>query len=565
MLGGERTAPAPGAVLSAESGPGRVIDQRPSPAWLRLLQHEATIGKGASQRQHLIMVAVVAGEVLWRLARDGEVVDGHGAVVVLAFGFFAVAAILHIVANQPWADVTAWSTGAGLSNVAAFGCLFIAVPDLYASILVLLPLLYIGRLQDLRGAAISTMAALILYLLPVAAAGGPGLDWAITYTMLGITLAVAIGATSQAWSADLDAMERQRSMIDTMVQTVDIGLVLMDADGRYEVVNRRHHDFIALAYPRDVDDGAARKAGNVFAADRSTWVPPAERPSIRAARGEDFAGEIVFIGRPGSAEQRGVSVSARSFFDDEGRRLGTVLAYHDITEAMEALRAKDDFIAMVSHELRTPLTSIIGYLDLATDTEGLPDEARAHLDVVHRNAARLHGLVGDLLDVASAADGRVELAPERVRLAELVADEIDHLRPYAGRQGVEILTEFRDVPAIEADAHRIRQVVDNLVTNAVKYAGGTDVVRVEVGPCELGARLTVIDTGIGMTPADVDQAFSQFFRSPSLNDQSIAGVGLGLAITRSIVERHGGSIRLESSPGAGTTAVVELPLSIPIR
>ena len=564
MLGGLRAPSASGAVLSTEAGVGSRTEQRRAPTWLRLLQHEATIGKGASQRQHVYMVAVVAAEILWRLARGGELTDGRGAIVGLGFGFFAAAAGLHIVANREWADTTAWCTGAGLCNVAAFGCLFIAAPDLHSSILVLLPLLYIGRLQDLRGGAIATTAAIFLYLLPVIAAGGPGLDRALTFTMLGVTLAVAIGATSQAWSADLDAMERQSTLIDTMVQTVDIGLVLMDADGRYEVVNRRHHDFIALAYPAEGGpDGASW--GEVYAADRETWVPPDDRPSHRAARGEDFSGEIIFIGRTGSPEQRGVSVSARSFFDDAGRRQGTVLAYHDITEAMEALRAKDGFIAMVSHELRTPLTSIMGYLDLAAETDGVPDEAARHLDVVHRNAQRLHGLVGDLLDVASAADGRVELAPERVDLAGLVADEVEHLRPYAGRQGVEICTRYAPVPSIEADAHRIRQVVDNLITNAVKYAGGSETVQVEVGDGDLGVKLTVADQGIGMTPQDVEQAFSQFFRSPSLKDQSIAGVGLGLAITRSIVERHGGVIRLDSSPGVGTTVTVELPLSIPIR
>ena len=534
---------------------------------LALLDHprSATIGEGPEVAVHGVIVIAVAAEVAIRLA-GGEQLGAYAAaagIIAALSTFLMVAAAL----AEP-ARAIRLSVAVALANMTGLGVLLAGIPDLVLAPAVLLPQVYLVRLLGVRGAAYGVLGV-GLFLAPSLIAGpDEHLAVAATTALLGLGISLVIAVVTRAWSIDREQLAHARAVVDTVIDTVDVGLLLMDAEGRYLVINRQHLELIALAHPEGypgheaADTDAPGSPVHIYEADRVTPVPPRQRPSQRAARGEHFESQLVWIGPPDAPNQRAVSASARPVWKAD-RLDGTLLAYDDVTAAMEALRAKDGFIAMVSHELRTPLTSIMGYLDLALDTPGLPTEAAEHLAVVERNALRLLRLVADLLDVASAADGHVQMVMGTVPLHDLVAESVAELQVFAGDQGLEIITDLEECPPIEADAHRLGQVVENLLTNAIKYAGGSSQVRVRVHPAEDGVRLVVSDDGIGMSRDELDQAFSQFFRSPTLEDQSIAGVGLGLSITRSIVERHGGRIRLESSPGRGTTAVVDLPATGP--
>ena len=226
-------------------------------------------------------------------------------------------------------------------------------------------------------------------------------------------------------------------------------------------------------------------------------------------------------------------------------------------------RMKDDFVASVSHELRTPLTSIRGYLDLVLDGETgeLTDEQGRFLRIVERNADRLLRVVGDLLFVAQADAGKIALETEQIDIGEVAREAVEALRPVAADKHIELTLELGDLGELEADPARLAQVLDNLVSNAVKFTpeGGHVAVRtVRHGDSVI---LEVADDGMGMSQQEVQHVFRRFFRARAATEGAIQGTGLGLAIVQAIVSAHGGAISVESALGRGTTFRVELPLS----
>jgi signal transduction histidine kinase len=282
-------------------------------------------------------------------------------------------------------------------------------------------------------------------------------------------------------------------------------------------------------------------------------------PSVRAMNGETFSDHTVWVG-PDPGSRLALSVSARPLVGNHGDVEGAVLAYHDISELMRALRVKDDFVAAVSHELRTPLTSIIGYLDLASDhKDALPQEVVHYLAVAERNADRLLVLVSDLLTAAQAQGTTMRLTPEPTDLTLLVRAAVDGIAQRARVEGLQVRTHVEQMPLVVADPCRVAQVMDNLLSNAVKYTprGGSIDVVLERG--ETGVTLTVKDTGMGVAAGDMSSLFTKFFRARNATERAIPGVGLGLVITKAIVDAHGGTIDLDSEEGVGTQVRVTLP------
>jgi signal transduction histidine kinase len=233
-------------------------------------------------------------------------------------------------------------------------------------------------------------------------------------------------------------------------------------------------------------------------------------------------------------------------------------------QLVEADKLKDEFVALISHDLRTPLTSIIGYVELAledSDTQ-LDEERRGYLQVVSRSSERLLRLVDDLLFVARLQAGRLVLGRSELDLCVIAEQAAQEARPRA--EGKEITLEFSggSPVAISGDKGRIFQLLDNLISNAIKFtpAGGRIDVRAIVEGT--GAVLEVSDTGIGIGPGEAQLVFDRFFRSSRVVAEQVPGTGLGLFIARAIVEAHDGTIGVSSRDGGGTTFRVELPARV---
>jgi signal transduction histidine kinase len=359
-----------------------------------------------------------------------------------------------------------------------------------------------------------------------------------------------------------DSRDRER-LLNTILDTVDVGIVAVDAEGRRLLTNSWQSQLEASAAQSGVADTIAPDAAEeellLTGQDRQTPLPHGRRPIRRALNGESFADYLVSFGEAPAG--RVLSTCGRPLKNDDGGLRGAVVVFNEVTGLVEALAAKEDVVSTVSHEFRTPLTSIIGNLDLVLgDAEDLAAPALRRIEVAQRNAERLLALVSDLLLSANSA---VHVFPRRTDLASLVEASLGSAHAHAESSKV---TLSMDVPAplwAHVDPLRISQALDNLVSNAIKYSPDGGAVRISASTENGRVRLEVADDGMGMTAADAGRVFTRFFRSPAVREGSIPGAGLGLSITKAIVEGHGGSITCSTMPGCGSTFTMELPAEGP--
>jgi PAS domain S-box-containing protein len=266
-------------------------------------------------------------------------------------------------------------------------------------------------------------------------------------------------------------------------------------------------------------------------------------------------------GKPSYTQGFAIDITARKQAEQDREALLTQT--QEQNERLRKLdRMKDEFIALVSHELRTPLTSICGYLELLLQDDvmaGLPEAQLSWLDVIDRNAERLLRLVEDLLLTAQASAGNLALEHGEIDIAAIVGQAVQACGPVAAARGIALTCSTESLPAANGDRLRIGQVIDNLISNALKFtpAGGT--VEVRAYPHASAVRIEVADTGMGISADEQTQLFERFFRTARAQEEAIPGVGLGLSISKAIVEAHDGRISVRSVEGAGTTFFVDLP------
>jgi PAS domain S-box-containing protein len=255
-----------------------------------------------------------------------------------------------------------------------------------------------------------------------------------------------------------------------------------------------------------------------------------------------------------------VELSTSLVRDDAGEPSHFVTQISDISARKRADQLKDEFIATVSHELRSPLTSIQGYVELLAEQEGRPEQDARWLDVIGRNSHRLRRLVDDLLFIAQARAETLAVDRSDVDVAKVLKDAVDGAAPRAADRDVHLTLDAEPVVVGNADADRIGQAVDNLLSNALKYTDPGGSIEVALERRGDVAAIKVADTGIGMSQDDVDRLFERFFRASTAVDNAIPGVGLGLSIVKAIVDLHGGDVAVESVEGAGTTFEILLPV-----
>ena len=237
----------------------------------------------------------------------------------------------------------------------------------------------------------------------------------------------------------------------------------------------------------------------------------------------------------------------------------------------EALRIRDEFIALASHELRTPLSPLLGNLQalqrMADEGKFTPERVTKSLKMAIGQVHRIAHLVDELLEVTRVKAEKLSLSVEEVDLAQITRDVVEHYAEEAAKCGSEIRFSTQESVIGEWDRKRLEQVVTNLVTNAIKFGAGQPIDAAvsatpedeENGECaQRGwARLEVRDRGIGIAPEDIPRIFNRFERAVPIHNYG--GLGLGLYIVRAIIDAHGGTIRVDSTPGSGTTFTVDLP------
>ncbi|GAA4695057.1 PAS domain S-box protein [Nocardioides conyzicola] len=364
-----------------------------------------------------------------------------------------------------------------------------------------------------------------------------------------------VSATVRDITARIKDEERFRALLDAAPDP----MVIIDSSSTIVLVNNQVTEVFGYQ-PRDlVGQSITLLATEERRDSDGSWFAeylqaPEPRP-MQANAGADV--------RHQDGRSVPVEVSMSPLQTDEGVLVSVAL--RDVSERMrieaESQRLRDDVIATVSHELRTPLTSIIGYAELMSDLDELDLSRRARklLAVIERNASRELQLVNDLLTMAFLEDDRLRMVRESIDLRQVCDRVVEDQRLRARERGVALTFVGGEAPPVVGDYGRVVQVLENVVSNAVKFtrAGG----RVDVGIADHGAMgvIEVRDTGIGVTPEEKERLFERLYRSPRAVAEQVQGAGLGLPIARAIVEAHGGWIDLQSELGVGTVVRVALP------
>ena len=257
-----------------------------------------------------------------------------------------------------------------------------------------------------------------------------------------------------------------------------------------------------------------------------------------------------------------LDVTARQRAEEE--RAALLLRERDARQhAEEADRLKDEFLATLSHELRTPLTSILGWASMIRNGEVEGSNATRAIETIERNARSQARLIDDLLDVSRIITGNLRLDLHPLNLAPIVEAALDALRPTADVKGMKLQTRFEPGQClVKGDPNRLRQVIWNLLSNAIKFTPRHGSVSIDLTCVESTARLTVSDTGDGISPEFLPYVFDRFRQAEGSISRKQGGLGLGLAVARHLVELHGGTIRAESDGvGKGAVFSVDLPLA----
>ncbi|WP_233625161.1 ATP-binding protein [Actinoplanes sp. ATCC 53533] len=228
----------------------------------------------------------------------------------------------------------------------------------------------------------------------------------------------------------------------------------------------------------------------------------------------------------------------------------------------QLIRTKNEYLALIGHELRTPLTSIAAYTELLrdADAETLVADGPRLLEVIDRNSTQLRHIINELLELSALDTGHAAVQLTPINLVEVIRESVTRTRDAVTGEPVSIVDELPAELVLPGDRRRLRQVVDNLLGNAVKYSPDGGRITVRLRTVGRAAELAVSDTGIGVSQEEREKMFTGLYRTSRARDRAIPGTGLGLTLSRAVVQRHHGSIELSEHEGPGTTVLVRLPL-----
>jgi two-component system, OmpR family, phosphate regulon sensor histidine kinase PhoR len=364
-------------------------------------------------------------------------------------------------------------------------------------------------------------------------------------------LAQSLNATADELQGTIDALRSEKNRVAAILEGMRAGVLVIDREGRITLMN----PVLGRILQADLNESLGKK---VIAVVRNAELKGI-LDRVLAEKKEATATVEMALGTRRSFEVVAVPLG------EAGPTSGGVVAVlHDITRLKELENIRKDFVANVSHELRTPLTSIRGFAETLLD--GALDDRnnnRRFVEIIRSHAVRLSDLTMDLLTLATLEAESFQLKLETIDLPTLVQEVFESFRPLglAKRQELEATIQS-GLPPIKVDRGRIRQVLTNLLDNAVKFTPeqGTISVEVRLNPDRSGVELHVKDRGIGIPSSDLPRIFERFYRVDKARSREQGGTGLGLAIVKHIVEAHRGQVSVKSTLGQGSDFCVTLPL-----
>lgn len=422
-----------------------------------------------------------------------------------------------------------------------------------------------------RATALGAMLAIIGLILLTDAALSPGEGAALrvfvvllSLTLIGITAHTALRRTKSLrrllhrqagrLTATLARRSDQERRTMEILNGVDTGIARISEGGTLLAVN----DAYSRLYGLDPLDPTLPAQSVEYTGLRGMPVPYSARPYSRAARGETFTDASVWL-FTAAGEWRALSVTAKRLAARGDEESSTLLLVHDVTALTYAQRERERFTAMASHELKHPLTVMIGNAELALELDDLTPRTRGRFETIISASERMLKMTEGLVSTSRRGfSGRDEV--DDIDLRRILLESVASFEPTAASNDVSIEVRADEPLPVTADGFRLRQVVDNVVSNAIKYTPRDGRVHI-AGEREAGSvALTISDTGIGIGADDLPNILTPYFRTEEARKKS-GGSGLGLGISNDIVIAHGGTLSVDSLAGIGTTVTIRLPLA----
>lgn len=349
------------------------------------------------------------------------------------------------------------------------------------------------------------------------------------------------------------------ALLEATMESMREGVLVIDGAMRIVAANRAAHDIFGAVEERQ----EPRRLSDLT---RHPPVYAAFQTALEAGERSETKVEI-HISTSGTGERRvfDLRVAPLMPIAPRGKR-GAIGVFFDITRLERLERVRQEFLSNVSHELRTPLTAILTFVE--TLEEGAVDDGennRRFLSVIRRNAARMHNLIDDILELSAIEAGMVSVEPACVRLQSLTSDCFTALAPRAAERRIELRNEVDANVYVYADARRLEQMLTNLVDNAIKFNCEQGTVTIRHESTETRDQIIITDTGEGIAPEHLPRIFERFYRIDRARSRALGGTGLGLAIVKHLARAHNGETTVRSAPGEGSTFTIELPKKRQLR
>ncbi|MGB8803140.1 MAG: ATP-binding protein [Candidatus Acidiferrales bacterium] len=371
-------------------------------------------------------------------------------------------------------------------------------------------------------------------------------------------LADSLNLTAARMDREIRMLSGERNRSSAILRSMVEGVAVIDAEERLVFYNRAFSEILSV-------DAAGAEGRPLIEVVRNSELLSLIR---RALRGDEGLQTDITMGITQTqsfsitaAPVKALDVSASGRVP-EGKPSGAVVVLHDVTELRRLERVRQDFVANVSHEFKTPLTAIQGFAEtLLAGALDDPENNRRFLEIIRNHATRLARLTNDLLKLARIEAGKLELEFSSVGLLELIEACTETTLLKANRKEITLeITVPPQLPAVRGDAALLRDVLQNLLDNAIQYTPARGHISVAASATAREAVITVSDTGIGIPLADSERIFERFYRVDAARSREAGGTGLGLSIAKHIVEAHGGKLWVESTVGQGSKFSFSLPL-----
>jgi two-component system phosphate regulon sensor histidine kinase PhoR len=335
-------------------------------------------------------------------------------------------------------------------------------------------------------------------------------------------------------------------LFDATMNGMREGLVVVDEDMRVIASNRAAHEFFPVA-------GGRLSSQRLTELTRNTQIYNAFRDALRD--GTERSGLRIEMPDRRMFDLRVVPLTETVGSDTRGA-LGV---FFDVTRLERLEKVRQEFLSNVSHELRTPLTAILAFVE-TLETGGLEDKENSQrfLEIIRKNASRMHILIDDILELSAIEAGNVQVKPEEIELHAIVNDVINSLTAKASARSVTIFNEVAAETTVFADSRRLEQMLTNLIDNAIKFNRESGSVTIQ---CQRGERdrILVEDTGGGIPPQHLERLFERFYRVDRARSRDLGGTGLGLAIVKHLAKAHAGEVSVQSKLGQGSVFTIDLP------